>query len=306
MSKENLETRPYPNEHSCRLKPPNYKKYARKNCYKKHDDKCIDFIFGIISADESELQAMRYPTDIWTEDAARAHCKENDGTFEPAEKEEDSVKDNEIEVRHIPMGEMRAVTDEDGKMVVEGYAIVYNREGDIWGDKEIILSGAATEALKVEDQYYLWQHDPSIPLARKKIGTLTAKEDKDGVFIKAIFPDTQSGKDHYQDIASGLVDKQSFAFRVADDEWKRETIDGMEFWKRYIKRFAEIPEFSAVTFPAYTDTTLQTRMKDLASKNKPQPEASGEAGGAPPEILKSVRDNIEMQRKSLMEEINGH
>lgn len=297
---------PYENEHSCRLKPPNYKKYARKNCYKKHDDKCIDYIFGIVSPDESELQAMRYPKDIWTEDAAGAHCKEHGGTFEPAGEEEDSMKDNELEIRHIPMGEMRAVTDDDGKMIVEGYAIVYNREGDIWGDKEIVLPGASTEALKVEDQYYLWQHNPESPLARKKIGTLSVKEDKDGVFIKAEFINTQFGRDCHVNIASGLVDKQSFAFRVADDEWKRETIDGIEFWKRYIKKFAEIPEFSAVTFPAYTDTTLQVRMKDLASKNKPQPEASGEAGGAPPEVLKSARDNIEAQRKSVQEEIDGH
>jgi len=297
---------PYENEHSCRLKPPNYKKYARKNCYKKHDDKCIDFIFGIVSADESELQSMRYKTDIWTEDAARAHCKENDGTFEPAEKEKDSARENGLEVREIPMGEMRAVTDDDGKMIVEGYAIVYNREGDIWGDKEVILPGAATEALKVEDQYYLWQHDSGSPLARKKIGTLTAKEDKDGVFIRAELINTQFGRDCHLNIASGLVDKQSFAFLVADDEWKRETVEGTEFWKRYIKKFAEIPEFSAVTFPVYTDTTLQTRMKDLASKNKPESGTSEEAGGAPPEVLKESRDNIEANRKSLTEEIDGY
>jgi len=215
-------------------------------------------------------------------------------------------KENELELREISMGEMRAVTDDDGKMVVEGYAIIYNREADIWGDIEVILPGAATEALKVEDQYYLWQHDARSPLARKKIGTLTAKEDKDGVFIRAEFIDTQFGRDSHLNIVSGLVDKQSFAFRVADDEWKRETIDGTEFWKRYIKKFAEIPEFSAVTFPAYTDTTLQARMKDLASKNKPESGTPEEAGGAPLEVLKESRDNIAARRKSLMEEIDGH
>jgi len=90
MGKETLESRPYPNEHSCRLEDPGkYKKFARKNCHKKHDNKCIDFIFGIISKDESELQAMRYPTKTWTEKAARAHCKDHDGTFEAA-KEEDA------------------------------------------------------------------------------------------------------------------------------------------------------------------------------------------------------------------------
>ena len=204
-----------------------------------------------------------------------------------------------LEVRDIPMTEMRASRDHTGKMTVEGYAIVYNQEGDIWGDKEIILPGAATEALRTNDQYYLWQHDPKVPLSRKKIGTLTTKEDRDGVFIKAVFPDTQIGKDHYDDIASGLVDKQSFAFLVADDEWKRETIDGTEFWKRYIKKFAEIPEFSAVTFPVYTDTTLQARMKDLASRNKPISGTSGKAGAAALGLLRESRDNLRARRKLL-------
>jgi ATP-dependent Clp endopeptidase proteolytic subunit ClpP len=75
---------PYPNEHSCRLKPPNYKRYARKNCKVKVDDKCVDFIYGINGPNESELQAMRYKKDVWTAEAARAHCDAEGGDFEEA------------------------------------------------------------------------------------------------------------------------------------------------------------------------------------------------------------------------------
>ena len=78
------------------------------------------------------------------------------------------------------MQEMEARLTEDGKMIIEGYAIVYNKEAEIWGDIEIILPGAATEALKVEDQYYLWPHDVKSPLARKKSETLTVEEDEEG------------------------------------------------------------------------------------------------------------------------------
>jgi len=81
---EEVEEKPYANEHSCRLKPPDYPKYRRENCKVKHDGKCIDFIYGIKGPKESELQAMRYPKDIWTASAARAHCKSEDGTFEAA------------------------------------------------------------------------------------------------------------------------------------------------------------------------------------------------------------------------------
>jgi len=89
MTKEEYE-KPYPNEHACRLKDPdNYEKFARKNCAAKHDGKCIDHIYGIKEG-KSELQAMRYDKEIWTEGDARSHCKDKEGTFEPAAKKKEN------------------------------------------------------------------------------------------------------------------------------------------------------------------------------------------------------------------------
>lgn len=80
------EEKPYENEHSCRLKSPaGYDRFRRANCEQKHDDKCIDVIYGI-KDNKSEIQALRYKTDLWTESAAKAHCKTRKGTFEPASK----------------------------------------------------------------------------------------------------------------------------------------------------------------------------------------------------------------------------
>jgi phage head maturation protease len=76
--------KPYPEEHSCRLKDPGgYDRFARKNCEQKHEDKCIDVIYGIKSG-KSEVQALRYKKDIWTPAAARSHCSSREGTFEAA------------------------------------------------------------------------------------------------------------------------------------------------------------------------------------------------------------------------------
>ncbi len=84
--KSGEETKPYENEHSCRLEDPGkYDRFARKNCYQKHDGKCIDFIFGIKEG-KSEVQAMRYGKDAWTEEAAKSHCKDHKGSFEAASK----------------------------------------------------------------------------------------------------------------------------------------------------------------------------------------------------------------------------
>ncbi|XOB41787.1 MAG: HK97 family phage prohead protease [Candidatus Nealsonbacteria bacterium] len=85
--------KPYPTEHSCRLEDPGkYKKFRRDNCAAKHDGKCIDYIYGILSPKKSELQAMRYDKEIWTEANAKSHCKDNDGTFEPASEKEHKVR----------------------------------------------------------------------------------------------------------------------------------------------------------------------------------------------------------------------
>lgn len=76
--------KPFENEHSCRLKPPNYPEYSRVNCDQKHDGKCIDVIYGIKSPNKSEIQALRFDKKIWTASAAKSVCSNRGGTFEAA------------------------------------------------------------------------------------------------------------------------------------------------------------------------------------------------------------------------------
>lgn len=81
---KSLVEKPYANEHACRLlKPGDFDRFARKNCYVKHDGKCIDYIFGI-KENKAKVQAMRYPKDIWAVASAKSHCKSKKGTFEAA------------------------------------------------------------------------------------------------------------------------------------------------------------------------------------------------------------------------------
>jgi len=81
------ESKPYPQEHSCRLKSPDLyktcrrtsrtsdgKKYSVLTCQRKDD------------ASKWEEQAYRYDKEVWTATQARAHCKEHDGTFEAAKQ----------------------------------------------------------------------------------------------------------------------------------------------------------------------------------------------------------------------------
>jgi hypothetical protein len=63
--------------------PGQFDRFSRKNCYKRHDGKCIDFIFGVKN-NKSKVQAFRFDKQVWTAAAARSYCKNKGGRFEAA------------------------------------------------------------------------------------------------------------------------------------------------------------------------------------------------------------------------------
>lgn len=75
--------------------PDQYDRFTRGECDQKHDNKCIDVIYGWKKKEGkevSEVQALRYSVKVWTEGDARAHCKERGGTFEAAKKSDKGGK----------------------------------------------------------------------------------------------------------------------------------------------------------------------------------------------------------------------
>ena len=87
---DSKEIKPYPNEHSCRLrKPEDFKSGSFRSTTRKHDDKEYRVIMGKLKEETTMIeQAYRYSKDIWTELEARKHCTDHDGIkFEPVIKE---------------------------------------------------------------------------------------------------------------------------------------------------------------------------------------------------------------------------
>ena len=76
---------PYADEHSCRLlSPTEFDEFRRQNNFRQIDGKRVDAIWGLRNGG-SELQAVRYPKDVWTSADARSHCSAQNGLlFEPA------------------------------------------------------------------------------------------------------------------------------------------------------------------------------------------------------------------------------
>lgn len=186
-----------------------------------------------------------------------------------------------MERRYMPVQGMELRTEDDGKLILEGYPIVFNTRTMIWpGLAEVVKPGAALDALGEGRTALYWNHDTNQPMARMKNGTLDAHEDDNGVFMRAEVSGSEWGRRGYEAVKNGLVDQMSFGFFVDRDgqEWETETDaeTGSSVDVRTITKFAGIPDFSPVSEPAYPTTEIQARSRDLALQDKPEPSTEGE------------------------------
>ena len=97
LFKEEKETivKPYPNEHSCRLVDPSkFQKDSFRRVKRDHEGKEYGIIMGkLIGEDTMTEEAYRYNIEIWKEAEAKKHCKDHNGTFEPAAKKEEIIEE---------------------------------------------------------------------------------------------------------------------------------------------------------------------------------------------------------------------
>lgn len=162
--------------------------------------------------------------------------------------------------KEIRLAEIRALEPADGQqeMIVEGRAIVYDRPAlmyEIDGLKyyEVIVRGALDGA-DLKDVPFKYNHsDAVMVMARTRNKTLELIPDDQGLLIRAKLANTTAGRDLYELIKRGDIDKMSFAFTVAEDSYDKETRT------RTIKRFKRIWDVSAVDTPAYSDTFIAAR-----------------------------------------------
>lgn len=170
----------------------------------------------------------------------------------------------EIERRYIPRtaGEVRFEKREDGKTGIKGTAaVVDSLSGEIFGFREKIAPGAFDAALAKSDIRGLFNHDPNMILGRTKPGTMTVRADEKGLHYD--IPELpQSRADVAEAIARGDVDGNSFSFVVEKDSWEYPK-DGPAI--RTILEFDELFDLGPVTFPAYPQTTVSARAREMAA-----------------------------------------
>ena len=155
----------------------------------------------------------------------------------------------EKEIRKLDM-QFRAEDTEDNKMEIKGYAAVFNSP-ETYDYTEVIAPTAFDEA-DMSDVVLRYNHnDNFMVLARTRNKSLELSVDEKGLLIDATLQDDVSThKDIFNAIKSGLIDKQSFAFTVDEDEYDYETDT------RTITKIGKLFDVSVVDQPFYNATDV--------------------------------------------------
>lgn len=151
--------------------------------------------------------------------------------------------------------ELREKT-EDGKLMIVGRPVVFNKETVIWEYdgiqyKEVIDARAFDEA-KMDDVVLVADHEGK-PAAKTKNGTLKLEVRSDGLYMEADLSRNATGRELYEDIQEKFYDKMSFAFTVAEASYNKDTRT------RTILKVKRLYDVSVVTFAAYEQTKVSAR-----------------------------------------------
>ena len=158
--------------------------------------------------------------------------------------------------------EVRADQNEEHGHFLSGRPIVYDARTDLGWCDEIIERGALEKA-DLKDVRFLINHNTDmIPLARSRNNndnsTMQMSIDEEGMTIRVDL-DTENNaeaKSLYSAVERGDLDGMSFMFTVDADKW--EDIES-DHPTRTITGLGKIFEVSAVTFPAYEQTSITAR-----------------------------------------------
>lgn len=173
--------------------------------------------------------------------------------------------------REVRMMEVRADDQEEGKMIVEGYAAVFDQETFIgcnewdfgWYEK---IDRHAFDETDMEDACLKYNHgDTKGVLARTRNKSLQLSIDEVGLKVRAELIDTSDNIDIYKGVKAGLYDKMSFAFTIAKDgDEVTEDSDGT--LRRTITKIAKLWDCAIVDVPAYDGTSIYARSKEIVGE----------------------------------------
>ena len=171
--------------------------------------------------------------------------------------------DMKREYRRIDIRNIETRKEEDGQMIVEGYATTFNQPYTLIEDKRGVLNeqvdARAFDGTDMSDVIMQYDHQGRV-FARVRNNTLEIVPDEHGLKIRAYLGGTAIGRQLYEEIAGGYTDRMSFGFTVAEDDVQRgKAEDGRAKILRTIKRIGKLYDVSAVSIPANDATEISAR-----------------------------------------------
>jgi len=171
--------------------------------------------------------------------------------------------------RRTRLTEFETREDTEGQKVIAGYFAVFDSETELWPGAYESISQEAFDSTLSNDIRALTNHDATLVLGRNKSGTLKLTKDSRGLWGEiSINEKDLDAVNLYERVKRGDVDQCSFGFNILDEEteWRD---DGTVKWT--LKK-VDLHEVSVCTFPAYEDTGVQARHREVEQYREKQAE----------------------------------
>ena len=160
------------------------------------------------------------------------------------------------------------------EMVLEGRAVTFEEDTVLFSidgvDYKERISRDPFKDADMSDVFMKYNHNDSIMVvARTKNSTLKLEVRDDGLYVRISLANTTAGRDLYELVKRGDIDKMSFAFSIAKESYEELA------HKWTVERIKKLYDVSAVEVPAYESTSLFARRhEDVEALRAREVEAS--------------------------------
>lgn len=139
-------------------------------------------------------------------------------------------------------------------MVLEGYAITFDQPYELYDGCYEVIDRHALDGADLSDVIMRYDHRGAV-LARLRNQTLTLMADEHGLYVRADVSKSPRGRDLYEEVSNGLVDKMSFSFAVAKGGWDYDPVTRTST----VRSISKVFDVSAVSIPANPNTEIMAR-----------------------------------------------
>ena len=150
-------------------------------------------------------------------------------------------------------------TEEENDYTVTGYATTFDEPYTLYsiGDGKVVKEQVSRNAFDNTDRSdVIMQYDhEGVVFARLSNDTLKLTVDDHGLFVEAYLGGTSNGRNLYEEIKGGYINKMSFGFTVTDDDLAEADYG----YLRTIKAIGKLYDVSAVSIPANDYTEISAR-----------------------------------------------